>query len=913
MENNFYSDDCGVLIGLVSAPPALGEDDFFKMEIEEELSSHYKADRRKYMLKGEFDVSNILYTPIGYKSFGENSLMFFSLFDDFSYPNRVFHPFHGNRETKDSKKQYQNYDYQLVVGLNTMLREVGWSDSLEKQSLASVFKPKELLQYPFTCVTRFKVNGCFLCGNGLDFTELVKKKIHLLHRADGMHVVVLNGLGGDELILINFANTISELSEFVYKCRNLQIRDLNLPGYGEWYETILKQRVSVEKDKRYVWEEAHVFTSAYSLPGYAIGCNESTCYDMQQEKFDVLFSFSWDIKPGHIKSFLSKFGLLLKDLNLPDGGNIYQMSSSAWRYSIHLKELGKCGVNLFEIMNALRNFDLERSNTRKLHTSISVNDTTANILEEVSKEIKIEDHPNSRVLVEEYFYDGDFLRNLRRGLDKSKISKVLKERIMKMYHNYNDCIQDPVFFVSFIELRHFLDSFSSVVLSYANRLTSYASKEMHEWMDNSVRDFEHAYLNRFHQSSRMRTLSDFNLEWNGGIQQLISSMDFTYKTFMHVCGMGKLNKFMYVSGYERVHVTDHSYRINMQHITYPELFVSTIWKELFNFLLTEGTKKDKKDSVPLKELCSDNFVYDLKNRVSLHYEFNKENAVCKTFLDLIDNEYIVSVIADTLSFYYGYNQNYDNFSYWYWRHLMQSSLYHELDGKLNKERFIMFLGRVLFIYVLSGKNGDDLRLKPFDSCLSEYWMLYFEDVYSVVRILDEILDKKDFKRTMIGFSNKLFFTSYPQIVEFMNEKTGGDKQVVMAKMPILVKDIREKYVEKFMDDFSSNRLPLDKCEFPCNFIGSFLPSFLCYLKALNEQGCNTDVAQMLQRDENGKPDLAADEADCYSNILVDSFGGTFCIHGEVQRKYFAARSVFYMTIFHFCEKNIISTIKVGKS
>ena len=285
----------------------------------------------------------------------------------------------------------------------------------------------------------------------------------------------------------------------------------------------------------------------------------------------------------------------------------------------------------------------------------------------------------------------------------------------------------------------------------------------------------------------------------------------------------------------------------------------------------------------------------------------------KAFLDLIDNEYIVSVIADTLSFYYGYNQNYDNFSYWYWRHLMQSSLYHELDGKLNKERFIMFLGRVLFIYVLSGKNGDDLRLKPFDSCLSEYWMLYFEDVYSVVRILDEILDKKDFKRTMIGFSNKLFFTSYPQIVEFMNEKTGGDKQVVMAKMPVLVKDIREKYVEKFMDDFSSNRLPLDKCEFPCNFIGSFLPSFLCYLKALNGQGCNTDVAQMLQRDENGKPDLAADEADCYSNILVDSFGGTFCIHGEVQRKYFAARSVFYMTIFHFCEKNIISTIKVGKS
>ena len=70
----------------------------------------------------------------------------------------------------------------------------------------------------------------------------------------------------------------------------------------------------------------------------------------------------------------------------------------------------------------------------------------------------------------------------------------------------------------------------------------------------------------------------------------------------------------------------------------------------------------------------------------------------------------------------------------------------------------------------------------------------------------------------------------------MNEKTGGDKQVVMAKMPVLVKDIREKYVEKFMDDFSSNRLPLDKCEFPCNFIGSFLPSFFVLFEGFKRAG-----------------------------------------------------------------------------
>lgn len=909
MENNFYSDECGVLIGLASAPIGTKEDDFFREEIEQELSQHYKAERSRYMLKGTSDESDVLYTPMGYKAFGDNSLMFFSLFDDFSYPNRVFHPFHGNREVAD---EYQNYDYQLVVGLNTMLQES--NESLKEKSLMHIFGSEKPQRYPFTCVTRFKVNGCFLCGNGIDYTELVKKKIYIIRQNDDAHAVILNGLGGDELILVNFANTISKLSEFVYKCRNLQIKDLRISGCEKWYQDILENRGPAEKNEQYAWEDAHVFTSAYSLPGYAINCNEETDYDIKAEKFDILFSFSWDIKPGHINSFLTSFSCLLHDLSLSISDKILQVSSSVWKYSISLKKLDELGLNLFKVMNALRDFDLERNNLRKLHTSISVNDVGAEILKEAAKVVKIEDHPNTRVFVEEYSYNSDFLKNLRQNLDKSRISKVLKERIMKMYHNYNDCIQDPIFFVSFIELRHFLDSFSYVVYTYANRILKRESKEIHEWMDNSVRDFEHAYLNRFHQSSRMRTLSDFNLEWNGGIQQLISSMDFTYKTFMHICGMKNLNKFMYVSGYERVHVTDHSYRINMQHITYPELFVSSIWKELFNFLLTEGTKIDIKDAVPLKVLCSEDFIYDLKNRVSLHYKFNKENVVHKTFLDMVDNEYIVSIIADTLSFYYGYNEDYDNFSYWYWRHLMQSSLYHELDGELNNKRFIMFLGRVLFIYALSGKNPEDLHLKPFDPCLSEYWMMYFEDVCSVVQIIYDTLEQKDFKRTMIGFSNKLTITSYREVVELMKQKLGQDlvanEEVGVLK---LIQDIRCSSIKDFLDDLENNKLPLDKCNLPCNFIGSFLPSFLYYLKALNSLDCNENVTQMLLRGENGKPDLAEGEEDCYSNILADPLGGTFCIHSKVQKKYFAARSVFYMTIFHFCEKNIISTIKVQKS
>ena len=80
MEKEFYSDECGVLIGFVSPPSKIREDDFFFNEIQHNLSELYKTGRKKYTIKGEYDESNILYSPLGYRAFGDNGIVFFSLF-----------------------------------------------------------------------------------------------------------------------------------------------------------------------------------------------------------------------------------------------------------------------------------------------------------------------------------------------------------------------------------------------------------------------------------------------------------------------------------------------------------------------------------------------------------------------------------------------------------------------------------------------------------------------------------------------------------------------------------------------------------------------------------------------------------------------------------------------------------------
>lgn len=902
MSNNLYADTCGVLIGLASIPSDMNEIEFFDTHIKKELSEHYREEREKYMLKKKPYYMKGIYEPWGYKTFGDNNLMFLSLFDDFAYPNRVFHPFHGSR---NEGTEYRNYDYQLVVGLNIMTRKDNEAQNiLDEQTLKNRLCSEKINIYPFACVTRMKINSALLSGTGLELIELIKNKLYKIAKDLDIYTLILNGVGSDELIVINFTKKISQFMDIVCRYRNLQAKDLN------WEECKRIRTVVTKTIENYDWESAHLFTSTYSLSGYAINIDkQSTSLELYNE--DIYFTFSWDIKPGHILNFLNEYDENIENLGIESKQKFWHASSSMWRCTIGLKELQQKQCNFFDVMDRLRNLDINKIHTRKLHISILQENLDENYIENIVNPIDINTHPCTKSIFPYYTFNSDFLMALRDNLNKSKISKVLKERVMKMYHNYNDCIQDPVFFTTFIGLKHFLVFFANTIQNYVKEDNTIQADELQDWMDNSIRDFEQAYLNRFHQSSRTRTLSDFNLEWNGGIQQLISSMDFTYKMFMRLCGAKLLNKFIYVTGYERVHVTDHSYKINMQHITYPELFVSTMWKEMFNFLMDMATSKDQTGQIPFKIYCSENFIHKLKEKIALHYLFNHANRVHQTFLHMLDKEYMVSIVADTMALYYGYRKDWSLFSCWYWRYLMQSSMYHNINGEINKERFILFFSRILFAKMIVDGQIDDIQFAPYDACIAEYWTKYFKDVSIIVKLLYNELIKKDFKDIVEDVTYKMLINTFEDYKNYMDEKTANnEKSINKVKGIINIIDTdRSETQEQYIQYFKDKELPLELNDKQYYYICSFLPAFLKYLKELDMKDCDGEVSHTLQRTKEGKPDLDINLAKYYSNILSDTLGGTFCIHSEVQGEYFAARSIFYMASFDFYERHLVNTIK----
>lgn len=898
----FTTDQCGILIGMSSTPTGVTEDVFFNEHIKDNLFHRYKKGRETNIKRNAFN-DNHLYEPIGYKTFGDNNLMFFSLFDDFSYPNRVFHPFNGNG---DSVAKYQNYEYQVVVGINILHSGCNCGND----TLEHLFSIDKLQIFPFSCVTKLKANPIFLCGNGLDYIELIKAHIYITSSENKIHTIIANGVGSDEVIIISFANSMRAIAESIFRIRNLQFKELATVN-DTWFNQVLSNSFATENEEKDI-KDAHVFSYSYSTCGYAIDRSEIPT-ELPDDNCKI--TFTWTIKPGHITNFTKELKLRMEQLELGKTAwkDCLYVSNTKVCLSLEHHILGEDSERFFRTLDGLRELDFKKRNIRKLHIDISVEDNN-NLLDGSISETDLEKHPNTKDTFKRYTYSKEKLSDIRNDLDKARISKVIKERIMKMYHNYDDCVQDPAFVVSFIGLKPFLDFLADTIKIYSEGKSTRTSDIMHEWLDNSLRDFEQAYLNRFHQSNRMRTLSDFNLEWNGGIQQIISSMDYTYKLLMKCCSVDSPRSFMYISGYERVHVTDHSYRINMQHVTYPELFVTTVWKEMFNFIPTEITKIYNKEDLPLKFFSDDNFINRLKIQIYNHHMYNPADNINASFLSNLNKELMVSILADSLAFFYGYGKDYRLFEFWYWRYFMQTPMIYNSRGDIDQNRFFLFMVRMLFVKILESGNPDSiesLRFKPFDSAFSSNWVLFFENASAISKILYEQLEQLDYGLHIKSLSSVLLHYTYPDAGKILEGKSElKDKKDFMRAEMNLISSLRNKVYQECSDFFNDRTIPTTQfeSEYIANFVCGFLTGYLHHIRSLDDTTTDTEYERLLSRDKSGHPDISNQFSKFYKPLLADPLGGFFCIDGDIIKEYFSARSVFYMTMFHLYHKNITKFI-----
>ncbi|MDR1583227.1 MAG: hypothetical protein LBS55_08230 [Prevotellaceae bacterium] len=899
-EKRYKMDDYGLLAGLISLPPKKDPQVFFEQEFQKNLSENYLG--RRGISNG---MSKKLYQYKGYRIFGDHNLAVLTLIDDFAYPTRSFHPAHGNH----GDEKYHNYEYQVMTCLNTL--NLSSDKPCRKTSLDSFFGEK-VDKYSFICITRAKVNNSFLLGNGIDFIEEVKNKLYDLSESCDLAgekglTLILDNLGYEELIVLNFSNTLSSIAKYVYHLRCLLFKS----SFDEEKQTFLLDRIihfkndgdKIKDFEEYKWDEAHIFSSVHALPGYNISLQEDSPLKqpyLKGEELKVEIDFTWEIKPGHTRNFRKKFKkeiLAYAANDDPLDEDKLQLNNGLFVYTLPLTDsnyLQKASdvQNLEDFLHKVTRFDRERNHTRKLHMKMVICNKD-NFLDKCT-EIDEQNHPDIKPYIKKVLrIHSTDLNDLRLNMQKTNVSKLLRERIMKMFNNYNNSITDPLFFVNFIDLFGFMQRLLAIVKEYANGNDPRPLQEFQTWLNDNIGNFEQAYYNRFHQSSRMREMTDFNIEWNGGIQQILSPLDTIYKELL-CYGVPQLDKFVQIIGDERSHVTDSTFRINILQITYPELFIAVIWKELFNF-----SWRKLLDNHPTNCFTKEGFSKYLKHYILRDNGFQENNAVHQLLADMIDKEFVNALIADTLSFGYGYNYNLDLYSYWYWKASFQGSSYRDKEQNLNSKYFIKFLARILFVTLVFEKevsvSVEDLRLKPADPQIADIWITNFEDVLSFVRILKKILVDgldyyKQFDEVIIGL--------YESDISVAPKKDQTfDAGNVWSERRSAFSELSDQYVK----NFKNKQLSFPDKSHPKMFLVTFFYAFLQYMKDLDSYKTGGIRTRMLLRDKEGKP-ITDYMIENYSNILADPQGGLYCIKPAIMKDCFALRSTFYRSIFDFCMK-----------
>ncbi len=882
-------DKYGLFIGLVSTSGNITAGDLAN-EISLDLFGRHKKSRNAFAKVNGATLDEKLYAPHSFKTIGDQELIILSLIDDLSFPHRVFHPYHGNIKLNRKENDVREFDYQVLTCSNSY-RET--SKSTEKNAPVPLDSFLDDQRYPFISISKIKVSNYFLLGNGIHFLNLIKEGIYTLSNGlsdPGKKIfktLVLDSFGSEELIILTFSKNLGVLGRMIHRIRGMQMEHLS--GL-EGYENVFAHKLFHTSEDNRDWSKAHIFSAFNSTLGYRPDPENEKYEYISLNKDKIYIDFIADIKPGHEQSVKNELEKLnLKHLVTINGKK--RINSNTLEFYMVFESHADSDIKIFlQEIELLKNFDPSKKHVRKIKFKLC---TETDEYPVGDQEQDTGAHPKSE-LYSVLKIDDALIVNLHKNLIRANISKVYRERIMKMYSNYNNCIQDPMFFASFMELYGYLQTgFPKRINQYLEKEDNTPSQYFHEIIDRCIKEFEQAYYNRFHQSNRMNEMSEFNLEWNGGIQQVISALDCAFKEMSSIFNNPRSKeKFINITGYGRVNTSDTTLGLNLLYVTYPELFAITICKEVFNFYWRDIITKES-------EFKHEKFPDFLKENIEKNNKFNRNSNVHKYLLGQINREYINALIADTLCFHFGYAGQIKSFTDHYWSVLYQSSLHYQKNGELSKEIFITFLSRLLLIDTLTksdSKSSDFKLFEPHDPTLSDLWIQYFNDTVSFVEILKNILNWRDFSSTFLHM-----------LVPIMRSESGaaeissGDPNEILQNYRKVFQSKVIEYTRAFIQN--TPVIPESFSENNGLFITALSYAFIEYINNnLNKAECRDGSCHILLRNRQGQPYFPhsnpADKQPFY-NILSDPHGGFFCTDPVIQQKCFQARILYYKALYHF--------------
>ncbi len=183
----------------------------------------------------------------------------------------------------------------------------------------------------------------------------------------------------------------------------------------------------------------------------------------------------------------------------------------------------------------------------------------------------------------------DVINTVHRQLKELRVPKVVLERVLNAIALYNDGILDNFLFSCFLELRPYLIRIIDFIRDQADRYRQGKLEELAGTvtkLNEMVSSFDTGWRNRFHGGWRLGEISDFNLEFKGGVQQLVSAIHAAYLR-LSWCFTHDTRVLATVTGDPKITVQQGALHMSFFDIFKPEFFAARVGHESSEALLAK--------------------------------------------------------------------------------------------------------------------------------------------------------------------------------------------------------------------------------------------------------------------------------------------------------------------------------------
>lgn len=864
----------GLFVGLISFPYDIEGNEFFKEIITPFFDSH-----RKYLEDccGGSSLPVDLYKPHAYRMFGRFGLAVISLIDDFGFGARIFNSGHLDWENDPEKqKKLENLSRFKSIVL------IGTSD---KEQREYPFMRKEN-RFPFFGIIRLKVDNALLRKSkdnpkeysGIYRIENIKKQIEEILYKDSEGVqesIVIDTYDDNEFAVLVFANSLSRISSCFREIRQLK-------------------NSLVSKDK-------YVFISCYSSYGYDKDFNFSAEKQVSfidwdkgdDEGSEWKVNFLIEPRPGYRKTLRQ----ILNQEKLP----FKETEGTCFHCQYEIRNIKEADY-LYKYVEHVNRIKLSLAREDRINSDESTESSDCTQRE-----------ATGRNLIS--MSDSDSIRKL---LIKTGVSKILRGKILALIDFFNDCAQKELHRCYLEGLKSSIIRIEKIIKEYDYQVEDLAHLE--EFLSNEITSLETAIYNGIHNNVH----PNIDLEYNAGVQQFLISFNYAYNKVLKIIDSDADSCYTCICGSPKVHSTRTHLMLNINHIIFPQLFCTTIWKEASNFELeyekqSEGNIDNKWTSMKdlfVKFVNSESTYLRLRDCLHESSGMLEDDSLYWDVHDLIDRNLMNYLVSDYYVFHFTFQRDFEKMWYFYWKSFLQTSTYNIGPEFADRYSFTFTMLRLMTLgmCIEAGNEGKDQitrfikknRLIPFDYKVASLWTECYDGLFAFCDKIKDILESYSFSSycEMCIIELELRFAmcySYQEKEELKKVFKKSDPKWYNLASKTMIK-FREDTIEKLKDSFM-------KGEFNEEIVnGDRTDLIVCiisaYISAAYELSARADnpLKSVPRSEEDGEIDFDSMRGDGTTDwsepVLSDPVGGMLFVDQAIRQKFFAMNTDFYRTLWH---------------